>query len=632
MMVDELCNLVRKEEFCLWIGAGFSRYAGYPTASDLQTLLFKDLDESERAQLPNHISLSEFTEDYQTLRGRDHLVSRLQQIFGKNPAQTSHHELLIKIPHFSTIITTNYDSLIEDSYHPDDRVVIVGDTDVTTPCKGKTKVYKIHGDLMNGESMIITKSDYSRHYNRNFKEPFWASIIHEISTKHIIFLGYGYEDDNIWSDFDFVHEKLMGKEKKRFMITPNLKPLKAKKLDQKNILPIAMTGNDFLETLTPIIRKHLPVDLRNNYVSPDVALKFARNFDVDLKLESTTAGVQILSIANVNGPTEHEVNLAISDPKAIKEFSKFNRSYDQLNYEVTRDQMKAFSLSVAGFDLLDFSNISKFTIAHLPSVEGVCAIEFRDQDIEISDVIYKFYNDIPGKTLIGLELFGFKVNFNIDFGTPGVTLSLKVQEPEKGARISNYLRFYQALNLFLDGKTIVIHREQIRPIDYVFKTKNKITQFQRHLDGYEKLREIEKGYNVSFPNVCNAALTQLSRMDIEKLTCILKQGGYLVSDDQGYEFGKIPNDPELIKALKTGMPEGNFLILTPTERMIFSLLGQKIDPGDFQVELNEPALIWYRPESSSMLLKAIDNNFIFRFTKFGESPIKNTTTIWKRKN
>lgn len=43
--LDPLCDLIRNEKVILWVGSGFSSYAGYPTGPQLRDTLLKGLGE-----------------------------------------------------------------------------------------------------------------------------------------------------------------------------------------------------------------------------------------------------------------------------------------------------------------------------------------------------------------------------------------------------------------------------------------------------------------------------------------------------------------------------------------------------------------------------------------------------------
>jgi hypothetical protein len=48
MHPDKIFELIRKEQVALWIGSGFSLYAGYPSGKELSQIIYDSLSISER--------------------------------------------------------------------------------------------------------------------------------------------------------------------------------------------------------------------------------------------------------------------------------------------------------------------------------------------------------------------------------------------------------------------------------------------------------------------------------------------------------------------------------------------------------------------------------------------------------
>lgn len=624
MSVNELYHLIRTEECCLWIGAGFSLTAGYPSALELQTLLFQDLNDEEKKHIPTSSSLADFCLDYKTIKGRDELVLRLQEIFGTLSEKTDQHILLSKIAHFKSIITTNYDHLIEDSYPSSERVVIKGDTDVPDLTANKVKIYKIHGDIEDGTSMVITRQDYSDQYNRDFKDPFWASIIHEISSKHVIFLGYGYEDENIWADFDHIYRKLNGKQKKRFMVGPSFTYIKRRKLENLRIAPIAMTGYDFLRGLIPVLKKHLAADLRHMLVSPDIAIQFARNFGVDLRLGSTSTGIDVLSITKATGITEHTVTLQIIDPGVIENFTKFGESYDQLKLDISQEHLNKFSMTSAGFEIIDLNFLHEFRVMHIPSSEGTCCIEFPNIDKEITGVNYKLYNNIQGKLLLDIRYFNFEMKIKAYLHTTDIEVNLDVTEPEYGTRVSICVQFYEALCSFLDGERMLIHESETKPVNFHFTESRNQPIFSVRLKNFILLRKLEKFFKVRFQNVSTMELRKQSKKDLNNLLSVAENGVFVLEDAGGVDFNDLSAKVNWLQIVENGFPKDKWVIFSVSQPMIITVFGIPINLGFFEVEMYEPNIEWLDASKSSILLKTKDDTFVFRFLKYGKSPFKET--------
>lgn len=90
----------------------------------------------------------------------------------------------------ASIITTNYDKLIEDIF---DFKPLIGNNILLSNPYGS--VYKIHGCYTDPESIIITADDYERFHKRY--ELIQAQLISIFIHNPIIFLGYSISDENI---------------------------------------------------------------------------------------------------------------------------------------------------------------------------------------------------------------------------------------------------------------------------------------------------------------------------------------------------------------------------------------------------------------------------------------------------
>ena len=92
------------------------------------------------------------------------------------------------------IITTNYDTLLEDTFPEYPR--FVGQDDLLLgQAQFLGEIYKIHGSTDKPESIVITKNDYD---NINQKSPYLIAKLLTIFAEHpIIFVGYSMNDKYI---------------------------------------------------------------------------------------------------------------------------------------------------------------------------------------------------------------------------------------------------------------------------------------------------------------------------------------------------------------------------------------------------------------------------------------------------
>ncbi|WP_077929441.1 SIR2 family protein [Wohlfahrtiimonas populi] len=95
------------------------------------------------------------------------------------------------------IITTNYDPFIENILKDMDIVFnkYVGSKGLFDDTEGWSELYKIHGDVSDSQSIVITQDDYDL-YDKN-SILISAKILSNLITNQIIFLGYSLTDRNI---------------------------------------------------------------------------------------------------------------------------------------------------------------------------------------------------------------------------------------------------------------------------------------------------------------------------------------------------------------------------------------------------------------------------------------------------
>ena len=117
MAKENLFDLIRNEEVIIWAGAGMSMSAGFPSGKKLGEILIDNLTTAEKKQIDESVPLPDLAEEFYRLKGsnKNALIKILNQTFNVKSNNTNTHDKLALIPHIKTIITTNYDSLIEES-------------------------------------------------------------------------------------------------------------------------------------------------------------------------------------------------------------------------------------------------------------------------------------------------------------------------------------------------------------------------------------------------------------------------------------------------------------------------------------------------------------------------------------
>lgn len=305
MAQQRLFELIRGEDVVLFVGAGFSLYAGYPSGANLAKIIFDQLSTTEKTEIPFTVNLPELCEDIYNLKGnKNFLIRCLRDIFGAKSQKIEVHQKLSKIPHFKSIITTNYDTLFEESY--EEIAVIRNSKDLPLTNFGETHLYKIHGDLLNPDQIILLESDYERYFIDQEQTLFWNAIKNELAKKHILFIGYAMDDINIKTIVRNINQELGSFRKEAYFITPNLAKPKLNFLNSYNINYINSTGEKFIQELIEDLDQNYLPNVQITGGNMETVSKFGqlRNLQFDLGKNLNQHGVSINKIKVID-PSKH---------------------------------------------------------------------------------------------------------------------------------------------------------------------------------------------------------------------------------------------------------------------------------------------------------------------------------------
>lgn len=120
-----------------------------------------------------------------------------KQKINRNPILLDELDKLKKLRNkISAVITTNYDTFLEEHVFSNDFKVFVRQHELfSADSYDIAEIYKIHGSATDAESIIITQSDYVQ-----FKESrklIIAKMLTLFAEAPIIFMGYSFTDDDV---------------------------------------------------------------------------------------------------------------------------------------------------------------------------------------------------------------------------------------------------------------------------------------------------------------------------------------------------------------------------------------------------------------------------------------------------
>ena len=329
----QIIDFIRKGDVVLFIGAGFSIKAGAPSGSDLCDAFYKALPshiQKERS-LKTEYTLQNISETYKTHYGRGALISLLQKAFNFEPKDTSDQAQLACIPQFKHIITTNYDSLIEDAYTGNCNLVVTN-SDLANIDSRKPTIYKIHGDFSHPDNIVITKKDYNKLYSQQQENLIWDSICVEFSRRNVLFIGYSISDQNIQMLIEYVKKQMGNSAKRLFVLTPEVEDTALLQLKALGAEHIEGKAEDLFKELIPALKNHIVEDYEAKNTSVEDCDHFLREYDLQagFELGGKNTPNRLLAVKSVSGNTvHHTINFTLKGNSAENPLEQIKPYYDE---------------------------------------------------------------------------------------------------------------------------------------------------------------------------------------------------------------------------------------------------------------------------------------------------------------
>lgn len=265
------------------VGAGFSRNAfappgvSIPAWRELGVLLANDYG------LHNQEDPIEVFSEFESKYSRVRLVETLRSILQIDKIQPGlAHRNFSKLQ-FETICTTNWDSLLEQTYQVFQKPYMVVLTDGSLAIANKdTKIVKLHGDFSIPQNMIISENDYDTYLeNHKLFSTYLSSLF---ITKTPFFLGYSLDDPDIRSLWQIVNSRLGQLQRPAYTIAVNASESDIMRYERRKVKLINLKGArknyssilaDFFEQLKAYIDNNINRNtLTTNQEASDI-IKFS---------------------------------------------------------------------------------------------------------------------------------------------------------------------------------------------------------------------------------------------------------------------------------------------------------------------------------------------------------------------
>lgn len=591
MNKESLFELIRKEEVVIWAGAGLSLYAGYPSGKRLTEIFYNTLSNSEKKEIKKSHSLPEFTETlYRIRENNNSIIQILKDTFlSFIPISIETHEKIASIPHFKTIITTNYDELFEKAYGLKGQVAFLTEH-IPYLKKCNTNIFKIHGDLSKPETIIIKTSDYE-----NFTEDgteyniFWTSIKERISTNSILFLGYNIEDSNTRVLFNRISKALGEHRKPCFMIAPNLSKSKINDLKRADIYYINSTAENFIDELINNIKKNIYSDFENHRVSVETLKDFVFKYNVvpDLKVENGIFKLQALKgINGVNGEFKFTVK---SNEAFIKELNDFILGKKVGEFILDSSILRDLKFDIGGINYPIFESEAKLIIKSIPYKSLLIDFKFEN-GFEFVEKTINIFGKYPH----------FEVHFNLkstqllvkfDFtNIRDVGIKMDYKHNKICVKIKDEIEELTFLNMISAGNKFKIYWDESEKFisHSIPKQKPMVEYSEFYLEYFNLLRKVENHFELRFNSIDFETINQKSYDLLKDLVQIIEKGELKYNWDGVVEMVLYDNVTLTKEDLKKWDDENVLVVVNERKREEVELHNQKINLGYMQVKIENP--------------------------------------------
>ena len=347
-----LAEELEKGKLIVFVGAGVSKNSGLPDWKELikdyaEYRGIKKFTSKEYLTIPEEVF-----ERYGSLKYYEIAEKRFSGKYFPN----SIHRILKEMD-LTYIITTNYDTLIEDEIK--NLQVVSKDEDLPYTSSNKMLI-KMHGDFKN-KNIVLKKSDYDN-YEKNFQ--LISTLIKGLfTTNTILFIGYSYNDVNVKQIMNWIKEILKEETRKAFLVEFTEKDDKEEENgEQINRISLKL----LTENNDKVLYEDKKEQFNNNYEK--TLTKFLS--DIYNKKEDIVKDIDIEIYKNLNYLTEHN----------WRKLSKYSEIYIDEDWKRILNIRLEFK-DIGKYEEMLFKSRIKKVVQNINGKEKEILIPFSEKEI-----------------------------------------------------------------------------------------------------------------------------------------------------------------------------------------------------------------------------------------------------------
>ena len=372
---EKLFSKIREEKVTLFIGSGFSIRAGAPSARDIVKAI------KDKCPQIKQTELKDVAREYiqRNNDDKEKLIEILRSIFPQHACCDDNQKALTRLPHFKQIFTTNYDSFIEDAYDTNCHVVRT-DKDLTDCSDNIVQIYKLHGDFINQENLIITDDDYNDFFDHKKNSLIWAPLKLAMMNTHMLFIGYSLDNSNVFRILQNIRNICNASPREMYMIAPTAEEYKANREAMPDPMRIQM--GLIYEGLKAF---NIPIYTKEGFEADDVIGTISRRAcELGHKVYILTGDQDSFQLIRQNGC----IKVIIPSKGELMEYG-WDQVYQKLG--VYPDQV------------IDYKALRGDTSDNIPGIRGIgekTAVKLLDEFKTVDNVLAKLVDPL----LIGMSI------------------------------------------------------------------------------------------------------------------------------------------------------------------------------------------------------------------------------------
>ncbi|MDT0606096.1 SIR2 family NAD-dependent protein deacylase [Croceitalea rosinachiae] len=212
---EQLVKALVNRSVVPFVGAGLSVEGGFPAwgAHLRQQGRTSGIPTADIDEMLGKGQYEQVIEEIEKKGFRDTFIQELKDVFSKTGKLTDTTLRLSELFN-DTIITTNYDQLIEQAFETgaENTVQLIGISNIAElPEPKKTTIFKLHGDIDKPAQCILGKDQYDEAYGKDaldLKKPIPKLLSYHYKTSSLLFLGCSLYQDRTMRVFHAVKEAM----------------------------------------------------------------------------------------------------------------------------------------------------------------------------------------------------------------------------------------------------------------------------------------------------------------------------------------------------------------------------------------------------------------------------------------